>query len=271
MRTRILSAILLIPVVLTVLVLGSWPFALFLSLFVLIAGFEYWRMLQSKGYRISLLSLWLLILLWMAAAYWPAVNVLEPGLVLLILVGVGWQLVYHSATVDPTASWALTLAGGMYLGVGGSYLLRLRVHVESYLWLLMALCIVWIADTGAYLVGRRWGQHKMAPALSPGKSWEGYGAEIVSGLLAGGLCGICWPATLQLQLTPLWGGALGGLLALVTPLGDFFISMIKREVGVKDTGALIPGHGGALDRLDSIFWSGILTWFFRELLLIVGN
>ncbi len=271
MKTRVFSAVVILPLVVAVLILGSWPFALFLSSFILIAGFEYQRMLQRKGYCISLPILWLLILLWMAAAYWPAGGFLEPGLVLLILAGVGWQLAFHSATVDPTASWALTLAGGLYLGVGGFYLLRLRVQSEGYWWLLTALIIVWMADTGAYLVGRRWGRHKMAPALSPGKSWEGYGAEIVSGLLVGSLCVVFWPATTQLQLTPLWGGVLGGLLALITPLGDFFVSMIKREVGVKDTGPLMPGHGGALDRLDSIFWAGILTWFFRELLLTVGN
>ncbi|MCD4739281.1 MAG: phosphatidate cytidylyltransferase [Anaerolineae bacterium] len=267
MKARILSAILIIPLVIVVLILGDWLFALGLSVLVLMAGFEYQQMLQRKGYIISLPIVWLLILLWIAAAYWPGVGFLEPGLALLILVGTGRQLAFNSATAEPTASWALTLAGGLYLGVGGSFLLRLRAFPDGYWWLLMTLIIVWVADTGAYLVGRRWGRHKMAPEISPGKSWEGYGAEIVSGLLMGGVCGLCWPATLQLQVTPLLGGVLGGLLALVTPLGDFFVSMIKREVGVKDTGSLIPGHGGMFDRLDSVFWAGILTWLFRELLL----
>ena len=112
MKTRVFSAVVILPLVVAVLILGSWPFALFLSSFILIGGFEYQRMLQRKGYCISLPILWLLILLWMAAAYWPAGGFLEPGLVLLILAGVGWQLAFHSATVDPTASWALTLAGG---------------------------------------------------------------------------------------------------------------------------------------------------------------
>ena len=268
MKVRVLSAVFILPLVAILLLRGGWLFILLVISFVMVAGFEYKRMLGRKGYLISLPIIWSLILLWMAAAYWQEIRILEPGLALIILTGAGRQLTSGSRTTEPTASWALTLAGGIYLGVGGFYLQRLRAQPDGLWWLLSALIIVWVADTGAYVVGRRWGRHKMAPQISPGKSWEGYGAEIVTGVLLGTLCGIFGLAISSWQLTPFWGGMLGLLLALVTPLGDFFVSMIKREVGVKDTSSLIPGHGGAFDRLDSILWAGILTWFFRELLVL---
>lgn len=114
---------------------------------------------------------------------------------------------------------------------------------------LSLLILIWIADSSAYFAGRRWGRHKLAPAVSPGKTREGaYGA------LAGGLC---WGVTLAFWYAPTGGLGIGlVLLCLVTVLasiiGDLYESLIKRERGLKDSGALLPGHGGILDRIDSL-------------------
>jgi phosphatidate cytidylyltransferase len=119
-------------------------------------------------------------------------------------------------------------------------------------WLLLSLlAIVWIADTGAFFVGRRFGRHKLAPTVSPGKSWEG---------VAGGLaCVLLYVAVLQGTGAAAGGpldGAAGWLLALtLTALsvqGDLFESMLKRQAGAKDSGTLLPGHGGVLDRIDAL-------------------
>ncbi|NBD36264.1 MAG: hypothetical protein GVY30_09750 [Chloroflexi bacterium] len=103
--------------------------------------------------------------------------------------------------------------------------------------------------------------------MSPGKSWEGIAAGVVSGPLAGVGLAALWPWIAARPTTPvMWQGALlGALLATLTPAGDFFISLIKRQVGVKDTSDLIPGHGGVLDRIDSIIWAGIIAWTFVSL------
>jgi phosphatidate cytidylyltransferase len=121
-----------------------------------------------------------------------------------------------------------------------------------------------LADSGAYFVGKRWGRRRMAPRLSPKKTWEGYLAGIVTGAVSGAGLAALWRlgAGSQSSLTAVRGLELGLLLAIVTPLGDLGISMMKREIGVKDTGGLIPGHGGALDRTDSWVWAGVIAYYF---------
>jgi phosphatidate cytidylyltransferase len=111
---------------------------------------------------------------------------------------------------------------------------------------LAVLVLVWVADTAAYFVGRKWGRRKLAPSISPGKSWEGAWGGIAGALayaiICGGLAGgVAW--------IPLVAGA--ALLAVLSIVGDLFESAAKRQAGVKDSGTLLPGHGGILDRIDS--------------------
>ncbi len=261
MKLRLISAAVLIPVVLTAVVLGDWPFATLVIVALALAGLEYRRLLQQKGYRPSLPLLWAGIGIWFLELLSLGPGALEIGMGALLVGTVIWFVRHHEER-HPTASWALTLAGGLYLGWFGVYLVRLRGLEDGLWWLLTAFAIVWIGESAAYGVGKRWGSHKMAPALSPGKSWEGYAGEVVSGLLVGLLLGWLWPqvAGRALTLTPWRGGLLAALLVALTPFGDLFVSMIKREVGAKDSGTLIPGHGGVLDRIDSLLWTGILTW-----------
>lgn len=263
MKTRIISAALLLPTAIAAIVLGGWPFTLLVTLAVLLAGAEYTQLVSRKGFVVSPLWVWAMTLLWLADARWQLGEFLGLGLAVITLAASGWHVVARRG-VSPTANWALALAGGLYLGIGGAYLLRLRFGVDGLWWILTALPAVWIGDSAAYFVGRRWGKHKMLPAVSPGKSWEGYAAEVLFGLLAGAVLGGLWPrvAGSALSVTPARGVLLGGLLTALTPLGDFFVSVIKREVGVKDSGRLIPGHGGAFDRIDSLLWAGVLTCLF---------
>ncbi|MBN1922143.1 MAG: phosphatidate cytidylyltransferase [Anaerolineae bacterium] len=268
MKTRIISAAVLLPVAIIAIILGGWPFTLLITVAVLLAGMEYTQLVCRKGYEVSPVWTWLITLIWLADARWALGEALMLGLALLTLLISGWQVLRRSK-VDPTASWALSLAGGLYLGMGGAYLLKLRLGVDGLWWVLTAIPAVWLADSMAYFVGRRYGRHKMIPAVSPGKSWEGYVAGVVSGVLTGALLGLLWPRLAATALTLNWwrGMVVGGILAAIAPLGDFFVSVIKREVGVKDSGNLIPGHGGAFDRIDSLLWTGVLTWALLKLLL----
>ena len=111
---------------------------------------------------------------------------------------------------------------------------------------LLALVLVWIADTAAYFVGRAWGRRRLAPAISPGKTWEGAAGGVVGAAAYAIICGyfiqgIAWAAFLAAAV----------LLAMVSIVGDLFESAVKRQAGVKDSGTLLPGHGGILDRIDS--------------------
>ncbi len=264
MKTRVISAAILIPVVVAAIVIGGWVYTGLIVLAVILAGLEYVRMLQRHNFAPALWLLWAGTLLWIGDFHLGGGAWLVPGLTLLTLTTATWYLFTQKSA--PTASWALTLAGALYLGLGAYYLLALRALPAGLWWTLIALPGVWIADSGAYWIGRRWGTHKLAPSISPKKSWEGYVAGVVSGILGAALLSLLWNAFADPGLSVGLAALLGGLLAVLTPLGDLFISMIKREVGVKDSGALIPGHGGVLDRIDSLLWAGIIAWYVLILL-----
>jgi phosphatidate cytidylyltransferase len=131
----------------------------------------------------------------------------------------------------------------------------------------VALTGVWFGDAAAFSVGRRFGRHPLSPRLSPRKTWEGYIASILGGGLGSGLLSLLW----QIAAPPgsgvglVSGLLIGSLLGALGTLGDLAISMLKREVGVKDSGNLLPGHGGALDRIDSWIVAAALGYY-----LVVG-
>ena len=134
---------------------------------------------------------------------------------------------------------------------------------------MVALPAIWFADSGAYFYGRVYGRRKLSPRLSPKKTWEGYIAGIVIGILGSTAFAAMWqlPAGPETAITPLRGAILGLVLSVIAPLGDLGESMIKRQFGIKDSSNLIPGHGGAFDRIDSWLWAGvvgyyIITWLF---------
>jgi phosphatidate cytidylyltransferase len=130
-----------------------------------------------------------------------------------------------------------------------SWLLLAEVHAREPLGhglAMTVLVIVWAADVGAYFVGRGFGRVKLAPAVSPGKTWEG----VSGGVLFAGLT--AWAAAWLLGLPPGAMVAVGIATALISVVGDLTVSMFKRNVGLKDTGALLPGHGGVMDRIDSL-------------------
>jgi len=252
--TRALSALVLAPIVIAATMLGGWALVVFLGVALGVASREYVGLLERGGAHPS----------WGVAVVWIVMLLLDPMLpeahlaslaISVILIGsLTWQMTRRSATA--AADWALANAGGLYLGWAGQHFIRIRFLDATGAWLILTLAAVWLADTGAYLVGTRWGRHKMTPTLSPKKSWEG--------LIGGMLTAIALSALLAsaLNLPPIHGAALGLIGALAGTLGDLSISMMKRQVGAKDSGHLIPGHGGALDRLDSLLFVAIVGYLY---------
>lgn len=133
------------------------------------------------------------------------------------------------------------IAGVVYLALGCASLAYLRV--ENLNILLAVLAIVWTGDTAAYVVGRTFGRHKIAPHLSPGKSWQGLGASVVASAAMAAWLG---------SVAPVPHAILGALFAVLGLGGDLFESWLKRRAGVKDSGKLLPGHGGLFDRVDAL-------------------
>ncbi len=164
-------------------------------------------------------------------------------------------------------SWLLTAAGPLYVGFLLSHALLLREGgnglYDGRAWLLYALFATFATDTGAYLVGRAFGRHRLAPTISPSKTWEGALGGLV--LAAGASMGLC--ALLDLPVATWLQPVLGLALGVVAQGGDMLESLLKRRAGVKDAGGLLPGHGGLLDRMDSLLLTIPVTHYSLALVL----
>ncbi len=181
-----------------------------------------------------------------------------------MLVSPAWQLAYRCYRY-PVADWAITVASGLYLGLCGAGIVALRaLQPDGLWWTLTALPAISFADTGAFFVGRAFGRHKLVPTLSPGKTWEGYLAGVIIAGPLTALLASLWRNMANGESAIGWqhGLALGSIIAVIAPLGDLTVSMIKRQAGTKDSGTIIPGHGGALDRVDSMLWAGVIGYYY---------
>ena len=164
-------------------------------------------------------------------------------------------------------SWAWTIAGILYVGWLLSYLVALRglddaqtVLDDGRNWVFFALFITFASDTAAFFTGSALGRHRLAPHISPGKTWEGTSGGILGAIIVSLFFILPTPLTLPLN----WGQAilLGLLVSIFGQFGDLVESLFKRNMGVKDSGSLIPGHGGFLDRMDSIVFAGIVVYYY---------
>ena len=247
MKTRIITALVALPFVLLPIWLGGvWCTALFVAVAV-IAGLEFFYLMEIAGFYPNrwLGIAWLSML---ALNGWrPALFPLAPVLVAGLLISVTDAL---RVTENPAGRWMSTSVGAIYLGIATGQTLALRQLPEGLWWLLYGLVVAWTNDTAAYFVGVTWGRHKLWPRISPKKTWEGTIAGWIGAAIAGAAVVSLTPLPDAVGLAALIGGVCG-VLGL---FGDLSISMLKRQSGVKDTGHLIPGHGGVLDRLDSLLF-----------------
>ena len=253
---RVVSAAVLIPIVGVAVYLGGVGFFVLVTLASLMAGYEYLRIMRDAGLAPSYPFGLVLIALLVIDAQWPRFDLLRRGLALfpLALLGVA---VFHGNASGSLVDWALTIAGGIYVGFSMSHFVRLRSIDRGMDWLALALLGTWICDSGAYFVGSALGKHGFFPKISPNKTLEGAFAGLVCGALAVVLIG-----RFLLGLGIGWGFLLGVLLALAATFGDLAESLIKRQVGVKDSAAIISGHGGMLDRVDSLLFVVPLVYYF---------
>ncbi|MCS7178389.1 MAG: phosphatidate cytidylyltransferase [Anaerolineae bacterium] len=261
MRTRLITSLIALPLVIALIRAGGIPFFALVLAVLTVAVVEFCRLMEKDQFRPALP--WALLLLWVLLldAQFPGWGLFGPGLSLVLLGSLAWQLVRRQE--KPVANWSLTLTGALYIGWCGWHILRLRNLPDGFWWMMTVLPAVWLADSGAYFVGRMWGRHKMAPMLSPGKTWEGYiGGIVIGTLLTAGLAALWNLAAGPHGPRAIDGAGVGLLVGTLSPGGDLAVSMIKRQVGAKDSGTLFPGHGGALDRVDSLLWAAVLGYYF---------
>lgn len=270
MRTRTLVALLLLPLALVVTILGGWIFALTIAVLLALASNEFASLFRAGGFTPSGILVAFGSVVLVATRFWTGFEFAPLVISLLVLLVTAYNLIQYERGSDRAASdFAISLAGIFYIGWLGSYMVSLRNLPEGMWWVMTVLPAVWAADTFAYLVGSRIGRHKMTPRLSPKKSWEGFFGGLIASVVITALLAMLWQvwAGPESALTPLRGAILGLAMGIFPTLGDLGESMIKRQVGVKDSGNLLPGHGGAFDRIDSWLWAAVIgyyviTWFF---------
>lgn len=260
LKQRVITAFFLAAIFLVALFgLPAGYFSFFIGVVVLIGAWE-WANLSgySALWQRSIYSVTTLGLLVGASVYLGFEGEASPNLNSeairdLLLIGCGWWALalllvqgYPSSGVLWGHRWLRLLMGLVVLVPTWVALVYVRQQTNGAWLVLMLILVVAIADSGGYFAGRRFGRHKLAPAVSPGKTWEGF---------AGGFVANC---VLALVLSQALGVGLVGMLLLVVPtslvsvLGDLLESMVKRHAGVKDSGSILPGHGGILDRVDGI-------------------
>jgi len=256
---RVVSAVVLIPIVgAGVYAGGFWLLAL-VGLAGLLAGHEFVAMMGSREGVPSHLLVLLLIALFVVGAQWPDLILLRCALGLVSLAALAAKVFGGNAS-GSLESWALTVAGAAYVGFPLGCFVRLRAMDQGMWWMVLALLGTWISDSGAYFVGCGLGKHKLCPRISPKKTWEGVIGGLVSGVVTVVLLG-----RFLLGLDVGWGIVLGVLLVLGATIGDLAESVIKRQAETKDSGNLIPGHGGMLDRLDSLLFIVPIVYCFASL------
>ena len=255
LRTRILTALALLAVLLpTLFVAPAWLFAAVLGVACAAGMWEWSRLAGVHGTAAVLIAIgWAL-----AATALRSVDASGPEV--FATASAAWLLLL--ATSLPRAALPVALGRrAVLVGLGALLLLAgwlalLRARADGAELLLSVLALAWVADVAAYFGGRALGGAKLAPRISPGKTWAGVYSAAVAVLVYGAVCAHWLPDTLAARLVRQWGwgGATLALLALLalSICGDLFESLLKRRAGVKDSSALLPGHGGVLDRVDAL-------------------
>ena len=264
---RVLAALALAAVGIPAMIVGGYFYFALITFILGIAAWEYGRIFHSSGYNSSTpLLVGGVVILLVTRIFFR--DLAPSALLLLVLAAMTWHLIDFEKGRDLAATdFTVTVAGIIYLGWIGAYLIDIRNLPDGLTWLALVLPAAWLADTAAYFFGRSFGRHQLSPRLSPKKTWEGYWSGVVFGTLGTTGLTLLWHR-LGGPNVPLWQGALlGGVISTLATLGDLGESMFKRQAGVKDSSNILPGHGGLLDRIDSWLWAGVLgyliiIWFF---------
>lgn len=260
--TRLVSGAVYVGIIVAAIFLGKVATAILMSVFAGVAAFELYRMARIDGKNPNMLIGVVAAVLYPYAALTGSVYLNLVTLALIVAVCF-WFIIDQRARL---ADIAITVFGALYTGLMISAMVLIRSAGPDWQFAVLTLGVfmsVWANDSFAYLFGSLLGKHKMVPKISPKKSWEGFFAGIVGSVLIWVVLSIIPGLNLSLPLALVGGLACG----VVGVIGDLVESRIKRGTGVKDSGNIIPGHGGILDRTDSLLMVGITAYF----VLILGG
>jgi len=270
LKKRIITSAWLVSLLITVIWFGGESgFTALMVIFGILAALEFYRM--AAGSKVPPLTCFGLvwISLFILSRNSQVLSALEPYL----NSGMVTSLLLTTAVIPPLLwllsrrqkenafiTWVWTIAGILYIGWLLSHMVALRGLADGRNWVFFVLFVTWFSDTAAFFIGRRLGRHKLAPNISPGKTWEGTIGGIGGAIATSVLFFTPTPFQLPLaywQLIPLSIG-----VSVLGQAGDLVESLLKRNMGVKDSGTLMPGHGGVLDRMDSMLFAGVLVYYY---------
>jgi phosphatidate cytidylyltransferase len=260
LATRFSSAIVLGLIVLPLVWVGGPLFSVGIVALSVLAVWELAKMMSSVGHRPQMPLMFGLAILLPLEAHLRNVLPLLPSvqseiLVLAIALSLAAQ-VFRRDAKRPLVDWALSLAGVLYVALPLSYFILLRALPDGDRWVLLVLACVWMCDSFAYLAGTTFGRHGFFTHVSPKKTVEGAAGGILAGSVTAFLAVPFLSVPLAVALP------LGFVISLAATFGDLAESLIKRQLKAKDSGAIIPGHGGFLDRLDSMIFTVIVVYIY---------
>lgn len=274
LKKRVITTLVGIPLLVTIIWFGEPWFTILVALWGLLAALEFYRMVAAS--KVSPLTYFGLIwtLLFILSPHFDYATLTPFLLTSAVILSLIWLLLRRQKE-GAFIGWVWTIGGILYIGWLLSYFVALRggyhplsiTETTGRNWVFLALFTTFASDTAAFFVGRALGKHHLAPRISPGKTWEGaiagvFGAIILSLFFTlPKLFSVSNP--LYLQDFSYWQAIpLGLLVSVFGQLGDLVESLLKRNMGVKDSGTLIPGHGGILDRIDSVVFAGVVVYYY---------
>jgi phosphatidate cytidylyltransferase len=268
LKHRVITAAVGVPLIMLAIWFGDpWPwFTLLIAAAALAGTYEFYHMaaFDRREPLLYLGLLWALALV--LSPHYRNLDVLPIVITAAMLISLIFLLL-HSSREKAFRDWAWTIVGALYVGWMLSYWLGLRGLSDGRNWVYLAMLTTFANDTGAYFIGRARGKHKLAPAISPAKTWEGAIGGLISAIVAAIVIAMI------LKLISLKLGApfifkywqiilLAFFVSLFAQLGDLVESLLKRNMGVKESGDLLPGHGGILDRFDSLIFVGAVVYYY---------
>ena len=256
LKQRIITAIIGIPLLIAIIWFGEPWFTLLVIVMAGLGSFEFYRMASHlKIQPITYLGMtWILLLILSPHCPYP---ITTPFLITsAIVISLIW-LLFRPQREQAFGNWAWTIAGILYIGWMLSYWVSLRSLEAGRNLVFWAMFTTFASDTSAFFIGRTRGKQPLAPSISPGKTWEGAIGGLLASIIASLILGIIFPLPFNY-----WQAALlGGVISVFAQLGDLVESLLKRNTGAKDASKLIPGHGGMLDRLDSLIFTGVVVYY----------
>lgn len=240
---------------------GGWVYTIGAALILSTAAWEYASMFRKGGFFPADYVVIAGTFFTALASRFENTEYILLAISIFVLSVIAWHILTYpkhqeTAGIDLAASLS-AIASIAFLG---SYIIRLRFLPDGFYWLLMAIAPAGISDIGAYLVGSVIGSHKMAPALSPGKTIEGYLGGVLTAAATGYAVGAIANIAVS-HMNGLTGLIIGLAVGVFCPLGDLGKSLLKRQFNLKNTSNLIPGHGGVLDRVDTWLWAGVISFY----------